>query len=137
MPTERSCGAVVYNRDGYLLLRYGWGHWGFVKGNVEPGEDEQETVLREAEEETGLTPGQLFFQDGFRETITYFYKKDGTTIHKEVVYFLAESTSRDVSLSHEHTDYAWLSYDEAMERLTYDNARQVLKKAERHRQNNL
>lgn len=137
MPTERSCGAVVYSDGVYLLLRYGWGHWGFVKGNVESGEDERETVLREAEEETGLTPEQLSLQDGFRETITYIYKKDGTAIHKEVVYFLAESSSRAVSLSHEHTDYAWLSYDRAMERLTYDNARTVLKKAARHRQNNL
>ncbi|MFO8133292.1 MAG: bis(5'-nucleosyl)-tetraphosphatase [Thermoplasmatota archaeon] len=134
MPVERSCGAVVFNDGGYLLLRYGRGHWGFVKGNVEPGEDERETVLREAEEETGLTPEQLSFVEGFRETTSYFYKKDGATIYKEVVFFLAESRSREVSLSHEHTDHAWLGYTEAMEQLTYDNAKNVLEKAERHRQ---
>jgi len=133
MPVERSCGAVVFNGDAYLLLQYGRGHWGFVKGNVEPGEDERTTVLREAEEETGLTPDQLSFVEGFRESISYFYKKDGATVYKEVVFFLAESRSREVSLSHEHTNYAWLGYDEAMERLTYDNARRILGKAMRYR----
>lgn len=137
MVGEQSCGAVIFSDDAYLLLRYGWGHWGFVKGNVEAGEDERETILREAEEETGLTTDQLSFLEGFRETISYFYKKDGRTIYKEVIYLLAESLSRDVTLSHEHTDYAWLDYDEAMERLTYDNTREILQKAERHRQNNL
>jgi len=133
MPAERSCGAVIFHNDSYLLLRYGWGHWGFVKGHVEPGEDERMTVLREAEEETGLTPGQLSFVEGFRETISYFYKKNGSTIYKEVVYFLAESTSREITLSHEHTDHAWLTYEDARERLTYDNAKTVLRRAERYR----
>ena len=137
MARERSCGAVIFSDNDYLLLRYGWGHWGFMKGNVETGEDELETILREAEEETRLTANQLSFIEGFRETITYFYKNEGRTIYKKVIFLLAESNSRDVTLSHEHNDYAWLDYNEALKRLTYDNAREILQKAEQHRQNNL
>ncbi|HHF56026.1 MAG TPA: diadenosine tetraphosphate hydrolase, partial [Thermoplasmatales archaeon] len=33
MPVERSCGGVIFKDKKYLLLKYGWGHWGFVKGN--------------------------------------------------------------------------------------------------------
>ena len=137
MARERSCGAVIFSDNFYLLLRYGWGHWDFVKGNVETGEDELETILRETEEETRLTANQLSFIEGFRETITYFYKNDGRTIYKKVIFLLAESNSRDVTLSHEHNDYAWLDYNEALKRLTYDNAQAILQKAEQHRQNNL
>ena len=56
---EKSCGAVVFlktlEETKYLLLQYEAGHWDFVKGNVEPEESEKETVLRELQEETGIT----------------------------------------------------------------------------------
>lgn len=51
-------------------------------------------------------------------------------IYKEVVYFLAESLSSKIKLSYEHTDYAWLSYEEAIGVITYENDRKVLEKAE-------
>jgi len=129
MPGERSAGAVIYHQGEertFLLLKYGWGHWDFVKGNIEEGEEERDTVLREAEEETGLQPGDLTFHPRFRETIRYFYRRENRTIHKEVVYLLAHSATREVRLSHEHTDYVWLPLPEALGRLTYDNARRVL-----------
>ena len=38
MPFERSGGAILFHKEkGFLLLKYGWGHWGFVKGNIEEG----------------------------------------------------------------------------------------------------
>lgn len=136
---EKSCGAVIFRGGGegtkraYLILRYGWGHWGFVKGHVEKGENEMQTAVREAEEEAGLGGG-LTFVPGFRERITYFYTADGKRMHKEVIYFLAEcpaSMAEQVKLSREHTEYAWLSYDEAMKMLTYENDRKILERAEK------
>jgi bis(5'-nucleosidyl)-tetraphosphatase len=47
-----------------------------------------------------------------------------------VIYFLAETASLDVTLSHEHCGYQWLSYDETLGRLTFKNARDLLTKAE-------
>ena len=32
-------------------------------------------------------------------------------------------------LSHEHDDYAWLDYDTALERITYESSKKVLMKA--------
>lgn len=126
---ERSSGGVIFNDDEYLLLKYGWGHWGFVKGKIEKDETYTDTFLREAEEETGLTPDELRIIDGFKESISYFYKKHGNTIYKEVFYLLAESSSKDISLSYEHDDYLWLPFEKAADQLTHENARNILKKA--------
>jgi len=126
---EKSCGAVIFRRNGeieYLLLHYDLGHWDYVKGLVETGEIERETAVRELQEETGLIAR---FVDGFREEINYVYRWQGKTIAKTVIFFLAEAESGAVKLSYEHTGYVWLPYEKAMAQLTFDNAKNLLKKA--------
>ncbi len=128
---EKSCGAVIFSNKGektkYILLNYAAGHWDFVKGNVEPGENERQTVVRELQEETGITEAQ--FIEGFKETIAYFYRRQGLTVHKEVVFFIMESQTEKVQISFEHIGYTWLDYTHAMEKLTFKNAKDVLQKA--------
>jgi hypothetical protein len=51
-------------------------------------------------------------------------------VEKEVVYFVAETDLKDITLSHEHQGSNWLPYDLAMEQLTFDNARDLLEKAQ-------
>jgi bis(5'-nucleosidyl)-tetraphosphatase len=130
MLSEKSCGAIVFVKNiavTYLLLHYEAGHWDFVKGNVEPNESEKETVMRELKEETGIVDAQ--FIDGFREKIEYFYRRQGDTIHKEVVFFLIEAHTEKVELSYEHVGYDWQDYQGAMEKLTFKNAKDILQKA--------
>jgi 8-oxo-dGTP pyrophosphatase MutT (NUDIX family) len=128
---EKSCGAVVFikkeDQTKYLLLNYAAGHWDFVKGNVELNETEKETVLRELQEETAITDAT--FIDGFKETIAYFYRRQGLTVHKEVVFFIIETHTEKVELSFEHVGYIWLDYKRAMEKLNFKNAKDVLQKA--------
>jgi bis(5'-nucleosidyl)-tetraphosphatase len=128
---EKSCGAVVFFRNvqlKYLLLQYEAGHWDFMKGNVEPNESETDTVLRELKEETGIVATQTI--EGFRERIQYFYRRQGETIQKEVVFYLIQADTEKVELSFEHVGYAWLDYPDALERLTFKNAKDVLQKAD-------
>jgi len=130
MPKEVSAGAVIFRRDGeikYLLLRYESGHWDFPRGGIELGEKEEETIVREAKEETEIT--DLIFLPNFREKIFWFYKKDGRTIYKEAIFYLAETKTAEVKLSHEHIDFKWLSYAEAMKQVTFPNGKKVLEKA--------
>ncbi len=130
MLNEKSCGAVVYAKNpevNYLILQYEAGHWDFVKGNVEEGEAEKDTVVRELREETGIVDAR--FIEGFKEKIVYFYKRQGATVHKEVVFFLMETNTKQVQISFEHIGFKWLTYDQAIGKLTFKNARDVLQKA--------
>ena len=131
MLREKSCGAVIFinnqEKTRYLMLNYTAGHWDFVKGNQEVNETEKQTVTRELMEETGITDAH--FIDGFRESINYFYRRQGQTINKEVVFFIIESNVEEVQISFEHIGYIWLDYKQTMEKLTFKNAKDVLLKA--------
>ena len=132
---ELSAGAIVFRIDEqsksprYLLLHYESGHWDFVKGHIEGSETEEETLRREAREEAGLTDLKVI--KGFREKLSYFYMKDGHTVAKDVIFLLAETAiaEKDIKISFEHTGYLWLSFEDAVKKVTYDNSRNVLKKA--------
>lgn len=141
MPREKSAGAVIFRRgDGsiyYLLLHYEAGHWDFPKGNIEQGEKEEETMKREVKEETGIE--DIKITEGFKEYIKYFYrsnyglseteKKKAPWTFKIVIYYLAETKTKEVKISFEHLGYQWFPYEEALERITYKNAKEILKKA--------
>jgi 8-oxo-dGTP pyrophosphatase MutT (NUDIX family) len=130
MPSEKSCGAVIFKQNSerkYLLLHYEGGHWDFVKGHVEGSETEMETVLRETREEVGIT--ELAFIEGFRHRISYYYRRAGRTVLKEVIFYLLETKTDAVRLSREHVGFDWLSFEKAYERLTFKNAKDTIKRA--------
>lgn len=130
MGREISAGVILVRnspRREYLLLDYG-SHWDFPKGHMEPGEDPQTTAARELREETGIRDAR--FVSGFKESMRYFYRKAGEGILKVVIYFLAETPTGEVTLSYEHAGYVWLPYEEAVKRLTFRTARDLLAKAQ-------
>jgi 8-oxo-dGTP pyrophosphatase MutT (NUDIX family) len=133
MAVERSVGAIVFNRamgePHFLLLHYGAGHWDFPKGHPEGGETERQAMLRELREETGIAVGHVRVVPSFREKIRFFYRLGGTTVLKEVVFFLVESAERKVTLSFEHKGFRWLPLAEAVELATFKTAKQLLQKA--------
>lgn len=129
---ETSAGGVVLRRNGdglrVLLIHDGHGNWGFPKGHIERGEDPGEAARREIAEEVGLTDLVLHAPLG---TIDWVFRFRGRLIHKYCHFFLFES--------HEGTPVPqadegirccdWLAPPVALERLTHDNARRVLRDA--------
>ena len=131
MIEERSAGVVVYTENAsgnlFLLLNYPSGHWDFVKGKIEEGEIPRKTAIRETKEETGIS--DLEFIDGFEEKIEYNFQYEDKLIHKQVLFFLAKTNTKKVNISYEHLDYIWLDFENALKKVTYQNAREILLKA--------
>jgi len=136
MPLEKSVGAVIFKKEKeieYLLLHYPSSvksvkdYWDFPKGHIEKDEEELDTLKREVEEETGLKDIKII--EGFKELIRYFFKFQGKTILKTVVFYLAESQSKGIKISTEHIGNQWLPFEKALAKLNYENAKEILKKA--------
>ncbi|QQR54865.1 NUDIX domain-containing protein [Candidatus Peregrinibacteria bacterium] len=131
---EKSCGIIVYRRTAeglkFLLLHYPGGHWDFPKGHVEKKDaDEKATARRELQEETGII--QVDFNPGYREAMYYEFNRGyKARVKKVVVYFLAETKEEAVAISFEHQNFVWLPYEEALSRLTYENAKELIRKAQ-------
>ena len=131
---ERSAGFVVYRRTPaggieFLVLDYGR-HWDFAKGHVEQGEDDLAAALRELREETGIVDAAPDAE--FRHAITYFFRdRRKGLIRKTVVFFLGETKARDdqVVLSDEHQAFEFLPFEAGIARITFPNARQILRLA--------
>jgi 8-oxo-dGTP pyrophosphatase MutT (NUDIX family) len=132
MIEETSAGIVIFRKEDsknlFLLLHYPSGHWDFVKGKMEKDETTHQTAIRETKEETGIT--DIAFVENFEEWIEYNFQYQGELIHKKVVFFLAETKTKDVEISHEHQNFTWMDYNTAMEKTTFDNAKTVLTKAQ-------
>lgn len=142
---EISAGAVVFREEKrgrvYLLLHYLSGHFDFPKGHIESGETEEIAVRRETEEETGICDIKIFSK---RVSISYFYaakgrerKKrlkagQGVWIFKQAHFCPAQTQTREVKISHEHIGFVWLSYKEALSKVTFENARRVLMETEEY-----
>ena len=130
---EVSAGGIVYRRtsDGgprFLLIRDSYDNWGFPKGHLEDGESPAEAALRETAEETGLA--SLVLQGPIR-VIDWHFRFRGRHIHKYCHFFLFESPEGEPRPQADEgiTDCRWRSLEEALETLSYDNARGVLKRA--------
>jgi 8-oxo-dGTP pyrophosphatase MutT (NUDIX family) len=130
---EVSAGGIVYRRvlvepARFLLIRDSYDNWGFPKGHLEDGESPADAARRETGEETGLD--RLVLQGPIR-VIDWHFRFRGRHIHKYCHFFLFESPGGDPcpQLDEGITDCQWRSLDEALELLSYDNARGVLKRA--------
>ena len=130
---EVSAGGIVFRRgdDGiarFLLIRDSYDNWGFPKGHLEEAETPAAAAVRETAEETGLE--QLVLQGPIR-VIDWHFRFRGRHIHKYCHFFLIESPAGEpVPQADEGiTACRWCGLDEALEVLSYDNARGVLKRA--------
>ncbi|MBS3147658.1 NUDIX domain-containing protein [Candidatus Woesearchaeota archaeon] len=133
MKRDHSAGVVVFCEGKYLLLKYEAGHWDFPKGHLEQGEDDKTAALRELKEEAGIS-AQII--DGFSHTINYKLELDGELVSKDVVFFFAICGKSLVKLSHEHTDFIWLEFEDALKKVTYKSAKEVLAAADEWRRKN-
>ena len=129
---ETSAGGVVYRMAQgeplFLLIRDSYDNWGFPKGHLEPGERPEAAAAREVLEETGLP--ELAVR-GEIETIDWYFRFRGRLIHKVCHFFLMETSHETTSPQRAEgiTACRWVPYDEAIDAVSYANARSVLRRA--------
>lgn len=127
---ENSCGAVVFriinNTPRFLLIKnQRSSHWGFPKGHMERGETPYDTAKREVLEETGL---RIDIIEGFSSKSEYII---GRKVQKEVRIFLATTADTQTKIQQEEIeDYIWLTYEQAIETLNFQNDKRILNKAQ-------
>ena len=135
MQYEKSCGALVLRQDEdgktyILMIRHkAGGHRSFPKGHMERGETEYMTAVREVFEETAV---QIRLETAdFRETVHY-HPLPG--VSKEVVYFLAKTTQKEIRPREgEIAQVEWVPLEAAESSLTYENDKTVFRAAMRQR----
>jgi 8-oxo-dGTP pyrophosphatase MutT (NUDIX family) len=133
MPTELSAGVIVFrNVDAhreYLLLRSAHGHWEFPKGHLEADETWQQAAMRELAEESGITDALAI--PGFARQIEYFFKeKKKGLVEKTVAFLVAATKQSTTTISDEHTESAFLPFDDALRQLSHSGTRGLLRDAE-------
>ena len=129
---ERSAGGVVIRRVDdvpmALVIRDPYGNWGLPKGHLENGEGQGEAALREVGEETGLGDLELGPE---LATIDWYFRAGTKLIHKFCAFYLMTSATGDPvpEAAEGITECVWLPLEEAEARITYDNAREVVRVA--------
>jgi 8-oxo-dGTP pyrophosphatase MutT (NUDIX family) len=102
-----------------LVHRPNYGDWSLPKGKAEPGETDEQTALREVEEETGLV-GRL----GPELPGTSYRDRFGRP--KVVRYWAMPVVSGQLTAQHEVDEACWLPLDVARGMLSYDRDQPVV-----------
>lgn len=126
-----SCGGVVFF-EGKILILYKnlnnrYKGWVLPKGTVEEGETFEETALREVKEETGVEAKLIRFIDS---SFYSFFVKEGI-VNKEVKWYLMiADTPYSIPQKEEYfIESKYLSYEEVLRLLKFDNEKNIVKKA--------
>ena len=132
LPTKRdeAAGGVVVARDGdglrVVLIasqRGGAVRWSLPKGHFKKQETHEMAATREVREETGLEVELL----APLATIDYWFVEKKVRYHKYVYYFAMRAVGGDLA---DHDDEViearWFPWDDALQRMSYENERTML-----------
>ena len=124
MKYEKSCGGVIFKDNQVLLIQNKKSlHWSFPKGHMEKGETEVQTALREIKEEAGI---KVILTPSVSVTITYC---PTFNVSKDVKYFLARYYEGTPTPQFEEvSDLGWYTIEEALNIITFDQEKDVLRK---------
>jgi 8-oxo-dGTP pyrophosphatase MutT (NUDIX family) len=129
---ERSAGGVVVRGDEIVVIvptrraSDGSRVLALPKGHIDPGENEVQAATREVREETGVV-GEPVRELGESR---YWYRRDGQTIPKSVLFFLFDYVEGDTSDHDDEVEEArWMSLAEAKRELSHAAEREIVGRA--------
>lgn len=132
----RGIAAVLLKRFGdeyrVLLMRRATptmkNRWCYIGGGIEQGEKATEAAVREIREETGLTRISLYASNKFEQ----FYSSQRDDIYVAPVFVGYVDDEEDVTLNYEHSEFAWLPFSEARERVSLPGNEEILDHIEKY-----
>ena len=132
MRKEISCGCVIFDKATHskVLIVYekNRNFWGFPKGHIEEGETEVQTALREVKEEVGIDVKVI--DEKYRYAINYII--EDKQIDKTSIFYIAEPIDDNIKITNQEAeieDSKWVTVEEAYKLLTFENSKEVLRKA--------
>ncbi|MCM2982963.1 NUDIX domain-containing protein [Niallia circulans] len=102
--------------------------WCYIGGSLEQGEQAWEAALREVKEETGITKLALYSSNTFDQ----IYSPVENYLYIAPVFVGIVEENQEVRLNNEHSEYKWLSFEEAKEFVTLPGNDEVLTFIEKH-----
>ncbi|MDA8203631.1 MAG: NUDIX domain-containing protein [Chloroflexi bacterium] len=124
---HQSAGAIVVDGPCCLVLRTGR-DWVFPKGHIEQDEAPEAAAAREVREETGL---EVTIDKWIGVTRYEFADRHrgGTRNRKTVEWFLARPVGGELRPEARFSEAAYVTFEEALERLTHDDTRDIVRRA--------
>ncbi len=96
--------------------------WQMVSGKIRESEKAFETSLRELKEETNLTPLKMWIAP----KVNSFYSSQSDSICLIPVFAVQVKKDSKVIISNEHSEYKWVSSNEAKRLLAWDGQRKAV-----------
>ncbi|MCM3131293.1 NUDIX domain-containing protein [Paenibacillus polysaccharolyticus] len=115
---------LMLKRAGRMLH----GEWCYIGGGIEQGEKAWEAALRKVREETGITDIRLYTSNQFEQ----FYSQVEDYIYMAPVFVGYVHEDQSVQLNHEHSDYRWMTFDEAKHNAALPGIDDILGFVEKH-----
>jgi dATP pyrophosphohydrolase len=110
---------AIFNKVDTFLGRQG-GYWQSIAGGVEEGETLTDAARREAREEGGIDASNLLPLDSRSSYVV------GDTIIDQSA-FAIELPTREIRLSEEHSEYRWVTLEEALSLLKFPDYKVALR----------
>ena len=130
-------GAVIYRKTSkgprFLIFHRikNWEGWELLKGGIQDGETKLKALKREIKEETGLKKYEIIKKTG--KIIKYKWPKQFAKDHHiyfgaEHSFYLIKAKESKIKIDkREHDSYKWVTAEEALKLLTYNNHKRILK----------